>query len=257
MEVTTTPLRWAKYQGNSKETKAEREGRATKTNITQLNYLSSGSVIQENYKTSKSLSQALEKESEKEDDDQVQLRLYVVEDLSRDVIELLGARLDIEPAFFRSHIVDYAWYNTRDRWMDPPNLSVIAERQRWFQLRFVTARYFKTLESFKKGRDETMSFNVFRRLDDDRNKAHWDEPGALVGITRTRASFWLKRAQGQKKEAVGECCPIWNESWYCHEITTTGAPALTCVYGRRLIARSNDQGRISTVVRLSQLGIHS
>lgn len=204
MEVTTTPLRWAKYQKKADETEAERERRATKTNVTQLDYLGSGKVIQRNYKTSENLSQALQEETEKDDDDQVQLKLYVVEDLSRDVIEFLGAYLDIEPAFFRSHIVDYAWYNTRDRWMDPPNLDVVAERQRWFQLRFVTARCFKTRESFEEGRNETVSFNVFRRLDDDGNKAYEDKSGVTVGIRRTRASFWLKRAEGEKKEAVGE-----------------------------------------------------
>ena len=38
----------------------------------------------------------------------IQLRLYVVEDLSKDVIEVLGSGLGIEPSFFRAHIVDYA-----------------------------------------------------------------------------------------------------------------------------------------------------
>lgn len=36
-----------------------------------------------------------------------QLRLYIGEDLSRDVIEALGEKFDIEPAFFREQIVDY------------------------------------------------------------------------------------------------------------------------------------------------------
>jgi len=47
--------------------------------------------------------------------DKVQFGLYVVEDLSSDVIEVLGSGLEIEPSFFRAHIVDYVWYNVRDR----------------------------------------------------------------------------------------------------------------------------------------------
>lgn len=41
----------------------------------------------------------------------VKFRLFVVEDLSREVIETLGARYDVDPAFFREHLVDYIWYN--------------------------------------------------------------------------------------------------------------------------------------------------
>lgn len=41
----------------------------------------------------------------------VKLRLYVVEDLSRDVIESLGSHYDVDPSFFREHLVDNVWYN--------------------------------------------------------------------------------------------------------------------------------------------------
>ncbi|KAJ9639919.1 hypothetical protein H2199_006152 [Coniosporium tulheliwenetii] len=142
--------------------------------------------------------------AEQGDGRKVHLKLFVVEDLSRDVIELLGARFDIEPAFFREHIFDYAWCNTRDPWVDPPNLNVVARSQNWLQLRFVRARYFKTTELFEKGRKEAEKFNIQRRPDDDENnKAYWDEEGAIVGITRTRASFWTKHIEGEETEAVG------------------------------------------------------
>lgn len=45
------------------------------------------------------------------DDSSVKLRLFVVEDLSREVIETLGGHYDVDPSFFREHIVDYVWYN--------------------------------------------------------------------------------------------------------------------------------------------------
>lgn len=44
----------------------------------------------------------------------VRTRLFVVEDLSRNVIEALGNHFKIDPSFFREHIVDYAWYNTSE-----------------------------------------------------------------------------------------------------------------------------------------------
>lgn len=45
------------------------------------------------------------------DDGSVKFRLWVVEDLSREVIETLGHHYDIDPSFFREHILDYVWYN--------------------------------------------------------------------------------------------------------------------------------------------------
>lgn len=49
--------------------------------------------------------------SQPRDDASVRLRLFVVEDLSREVIETLGSKFDIDPSFFREHLVDYVWYN--------------------------------------------------------------------------------------------------------------------------------------------------
>lgn len=41
----------------------------------------------------------------------VKLRLFVAEDLSREVIETLGGHYDVDPSFFREHLLDYVWYN--------------------------------------------------------------------------------------------------------------------------------------------------
>lgn len=42
-------------------------------------------------------------------DASLKLRLFVVEDLSREVIEALGHHLKIDPSFFRDHIIDSQW----------------------------------------------------------------------------------------------------------------------------------------------------
>lgn len=55
----------------------------------------------------------------KDDDDSVKFRLWVVEDLSREVIETLGHHYDIDPSFFREHILDYIWYNISQYSLSP------------------------------------------------------------------------------------------------------------------------------------------
>lgn len=47
------------------------------------------------------------------EDVSVQLRLFVVEDLSRAVIEALGFHFKIDPSFFREQIVDSDLYSIR------------------------------------------------------------------------------------------------------------------------------------------------
>ena len=90
--------------------------------------------------------------------------------------------------------------------MDPPNLNVARKRLPWIQLRYVYARYFKTSKSFQDGYDQSKHFNVMRRVEDDtNNKALFDDAEAIVGVTRTRATFWSKEADSaQKRGAVGK-----------------------------------------------------
>lgn len=65
------------------------------------------------------------------DDPSVGLRLFVVEDLSRGVIEALGSTFDIDPSFFREHIVDYVWYNVSKSVL----VVVFMDPERWLQSR--------------------------------------------------------------------------------------------------------------------------
>jgi len=196
MEVGTTPARWKYLRLQN----AEQDKRFLKTNVRRLDYCKSGADIAE-FETSNALSEALN--SVEPSNENVQLRLYVVEDLSRDVIELLGNKYDIDPAFFRSHIVDFAWYNVRDPWRDLPSLVKDSKKQSWTSIRFVTARYFESSEAFDKGSEEAKGWNVARRPDNDYNKACWDKPGANVALTRSKASFWLQRPVSIGSAAIG------------------------------------------------------
>lgn len=124
------------------------------------------------------------------------LNLIVVEDLSRDVIELLGSQFDVDPSFFRQHLTDYAWYNIGSSWWrDPPNLDVSSSGQSWFSIRFLRTRHFADKQSFETGRAQSREFNIFRRLDNDGNEnPNWHGDAGqkvTIGHVRSRASLWV------------------------------------------------------------------
>ncbi|KAF2771083.1 hypothetical protein EJ03DRAFT_269309 [Teratosphaeria nubilosa] len=151
-------------------------------------------------------------------------RLIIVEDLSRDVVELLGARYDIDPLFFLSHIGDYLFHNTRDPWVEMPDLDVIARQRSFFTLQYLRGRYFSTPRDFEKAEKESGSFNVLRRLDSDRSRERLqngllDVNGASVTLTRTKTSLWTRPSKGTKEPVlaillvdptVSSGFPLWN-----------------------------------------------
>ncbi|KAI0526276.1 hypothetical protein F5B22DRAFT_585130 [Xylaria bambusicola] len=216
MSIGTVPQRWKDLEtdmvlspADISSREEERKRRIEKTNIAVLNYHATG-VKRENYTSAQALRDSLNSDDE---DSSLKFKLYVVEDLSRDVIEILGQKFDIEPDFFRAHIADFAWYNVRDRWRNPPMLDIVSRCQNWTQLRYVTARYFDVneeyrhknrQESFKAATKEADNFNIMRRVDDDlSNKSVWDKDGAIVGLTRSRATFWIQPQHLQQGMAVG------------------------------------------------------
>ncbi|GAP87794.1 putative Mg2+ transporter Zinc transport protein [Rosellinia necatrix] len=202
----------------------ERKRRIARTKVSILDYFPD-SVEKVELDCAQDLQKHLDEDSV---DDAIQFRLYVVEDLSRDVIEAFGDKFKIEPDFFRAHIVDFAWYNVRDRWRNPPLLDIVSRHQNWMQLRYVTARYFDFNEkssqkeqrsSFTRAAEQAAGFNILRRVDDDlSNKSYWDKQGAIVGLSRSRATFWLQPDSPQQTTQVGillldptvtEGVPLW------------------------------------------------
>jgi len=193
MEVGTAPDRWKKL--NSPENKNVRDKRISRTKVTRLDYLQSGTTSKRDYKEISTITESIKEEAT----EGTIFQLYVIEDLSRDIIELFGSTFDIEPHFFREHIFDQAWYNTRDKPAYPPRFKKLVREQRWFQVRYSTSRYFESSSEFKKATEQAEGFNVSRRPDDDtNNRAIWDDKDAMVSITRTRTSFWLNDAVSGK-----------------------------------------------------------
>ena len=137
--------------------------------------------------------------------DNVHARLFVVEDLSRDVIEALGARFDVDPLFFRGHISDYMWHNTRDPWVELPDLDLVSRQRSYLHVRYVQTKYFRSEDSLKKAQWEAGGFNVLRRVDKDGN---WvkdvDIPNSDVGLVRSRTSFWIRPNKSGENGVLGE-----------------------------------------------------
>ncbi|SPO04179.1 uncharacterized protein DNG_06862 [Cephalotrichum gorgonifer] len=123
-------------------------------------------------------------------------RLVVVEDLSPDVIEVLGATLGIDPRFFRAHLADRMWENIRGETKEPPILEVAANSMDWFQIRYVRSRYFESEKSLKDGQTELERFNVERRLDFDENESYWDK-GPVFGISKEDAEEFSAEEGGK------------------------------------------------------------
>ncbi|KAF5610253.1 uncharacterized protein FSUBG_3486 [Fusarium subglutinans] len=238
MEVGTVPTRWCIFPGEEKEKNEQRrytyhddikerrkqqEERATKMNVASLTFKDGQA---EQYPANhlcrpEDLRRAISMARTPEIG--VKFTLFVVEDLSQDVIETLGSELAIDPRFFRAHITDYVWNNIRDRWREPSILQVDAKRQTWFQLRLIRSRYFENQSQLTEAKAQVNEFNVMRRLDADKNQIFWDkdpdptiwerlagEPSqdksrvdAKVGHMRSRATFW------QNLESTIAGYPLW------------------------------------------------
>jgi hypothetical protein len=57
--------------------------------------------------------------------------------------------------------------------------------------------------SFEEAVKEVEAFNVLRRLEDDHNGGFWDSKDAVIGLTRSKATFWLGSSDSHPEETVG------------------------------------------------------
>lgn len=133
------------------------------------------------------------------------MRLFIVEDLSREVIEALGSRFDMDPMCFREQIDDYVWHNVRDPWAQPRNLMAGMKHRQWFQLRNMRLRYHKTRSDFNESWKQVNTWNVLRRPDDDENEESGEDEDeeSVVSIMRTRTTIWIGKDKQCGDATVG------------------------------------------------------
>jgi hypothetical protein len=199
IQVGTTPLRWNELKNHPEQ----RQQRVNKTNIKFIEYQPATVPRTVPIETPGALQELLHSLSH-ERSHEPPLRLFVVEDLSQQVIELLGSRFDIDPLFFREQIDDYVWHNTRDPWAMPPSLVSNMKHRHWFRMRNVRLRYYKSEKEFEVSRLEANSWNVLRRPDNDENHWHYqDGEGTVVSIMRTRTTVWVGKDKKCGNGTVG------------------------------------------------------
>lgn len=196
----------------------DREERAARTKVTMIEYTSNQKVKEANLTSGSALKEAL-LDSPFKSSEAPTFRLFLVEDLSQQVIEVLGSRFDVDPLFFREQIADYTWFYTRDPWAMAPPLMAGMKHRDWFRMRHVRFRYLHNKESYERARHESNDFNIFRRLDDD--DSHWlylDAPGSIIAMIRTRTTIWMGKDPRNEQENVGivlldptisEGSPLW------------------------------------------------
>lgn len=199
MQVGTTPLRWNEIKNDPDEL----QRRARKTNIKFIEYQSAATPKTVPIQTPEALRELLQTLSH-EPSREPPLRLFVVEDLSREVIELLGSHFDIDPMFFREQINDFVWNNTHAPEAMPSSLITSMKHRQWFRIRNVRLRYFNSEQEFEDSQSDAKSWNVVRRPDDDRNHWHYqDKEGAVVSIMRTRTAIWIGQDKNCGNGTVG------------------------------------------------------
>ena len=197
MQVSTSPLKWKFLDGH------DISERAARTRVAMLTFYADQETSRRDFNRSEELVKALQIMAKEERD--FEARLFIVEDLCRNVIEALGSAFDIDPLFFRNHTTDHIWYNIVDPWVEMPDLEMFARKRQFFHMRYIQTRYFKNQESFDRAREEAGAFNIFRRPDNDYNhKKFFDGPDAMVARTRSRVSFWHERISCDKSGLTGE-----------------------------------------------------
>lgn len=234
MEVGTTPLRWQEMKRND----GERKKRANKTVIMAVESFNCDKPVRIPITTPQILDQylkstAISRSGTTEPSPQPR-RIFIVEDLSRKVIEMLGDRFNIDPLCFREQLEDYVWYNVRDPWANMPNLTSNHNRRTWFTVRNVRLRYHHSEEEYYDSRLEANTWNVYRRPDDDQSSFRYaDSSGTTISIQRTRSTFWIGEDPKHNGEVVAVVLldptvtrglPLWYDRANWNPIPKEGEP---------------------------------
>jgi hypothetical protein len=199
MEVSTSPVKWKFI----KEHQQHIQERASRTKISLLNFTANGECEREDFFSQEQLRRRLNDPNFSHDPEHA--RLFVVEDLSRDMIEFFGAKYDINPGFFQGQISDYLWYNTRDPWVEQDELPHGLKERNFFNLRYMQPMYFKDKHMMDRALVEAGSFNVLRRFDNDNaNIVILDAPDSKVSHMRSKASLWIRENGSKQSGTVGK-----------------------------------------------------
>jgi len=121
--------------------------------------------------------------------------LYIIEDLSRDIIEELGSAFDIEPQFFAEHLRAVEWEHH-----DHKSNALMLPSVRHFA-RYWTLHYYEPIvmkghcKEYELRPRTTLDMNVLRRI--EFRTPHKDRTDKKsVGLVHRVASFWHRSYEG-------------------------------------------------------------
>jgi len=134
--------------------------------------------------------------------DPLSCRLFLVEDLSPDIVEILGTRFDIDPTFFAGHIWSLNWFSGRSSPATAPLSHSTRREQSFFQFRFQEARPVNGVydgRHRKVTRVQSWNSNLFRKVL-LMNLASTNRP---IGFARRQVTIWM--APTNQDSWVGVC----------------------------------------------------
>jgi len=153
-------------------------------------------------------------------------RLFIVEDLNAEIIEALGCRFNIDPAFFASHVSvsENSEDGSRDR-VNVPRLPSLCDPKEQFHLKYweifsidketwklyqkdQAKKYEKKNYKIQNADKTPLEFNVFRNLwlepSDEPVVENGKNKDLNFGLSRCKASFWsCKHDSGDERSWDG------------------------------------------------------
>ena len=199
LAVSTSVSRYRYLSGKE----SERNERATRVRVCQLELIPGQPPTQNRFTDSDSLKAALSSTDLASRDDSA--RVYVCEDLSRDVIELFGSAFNVDPHFWRSHVNDSMYNTLAGDASELSRLDLVTRKSSFYTMQYLRPRYFRSTTSFQRATKEAAQFNVIRQLDSDRSRDIWkDENGAAATLQRAKASVWIRPDRRDNKSVIGK-----------------------------------------------------
>jgi hypothetical protein len=119
------------------------------------------------------------------------LKLFLVEDLSTDVVELFGSRFGIDPLFFGSHYsgpMRLSLETPSKGSFEPMRLKATKRKRNWFQMENVRLLPKPMCHGLVRRQRENAPLQVVRNIERDSDRS---EGGFTFELMRTQTSFWI------------------------------------------------------------------
>jgi hypothetical protein len=116
-------------------------------------------------------------------------RLFLIQDISPDVVELLGFKFDVDPIFFSSHIYSLDWFSR----VSSPTTVPLSKSMRRAQ-NFIHLRYLEARPVTKNGRESPSTERLPCFDSNVLRKVSLTESGStrhVMGFARRHISIWM------------------------------------------------------------------